>query len=993
MSTAETVANSKLISDAICESIEFEKLMDQIDFESWIEKVDPHDKFEDTTDNLESQADKEALNNYKLLTDRAKGKCQIFIDPSLDKLSEEAIVKSEELLIKYLVHCLFSAKLNRLDARRSSSPYFEQNKYVDATAALNKAFARIPPECLKKPRDGDRNKKFDLLLVLLYNDLSICYSGFKNSSISRGFAEESIRILSEDSDFISFKVNKNKFDDAFLSKDKEKLRSYEQALKQAAFISSKKYELYTFALFSKGIAEFRSFLKDESERTFNEILFLVDKYNCPANPDYFSAIVRLAALLNDLSRSKEAILIIKKMEDTSLISNSDRRWAEGMLEKASAYIDQGYFEDAKNTLEKIAKFRNFSEEEARHSEQYLNGLIYYGRSFLEEEKNHYSKSVNIDKKDGSEDFLEKAKKYFEEALKLSEKRKQKSLIQKASKYLAEVYKMQKKKPEEVLDFYAVALSRGEIKTFNGLISNDYFIKNCDDIDILENLSDLLFEDIMKNEVECNPADPTISLCLKLIDKLKDECVKKEKMSLLEKSQRRKEELERHKTCDIPTSLSDKPSFEEQYGLLTGAKESPESGGLLKTKQIKDRLESNEFSFDKVLFGRTDKANINSLVELVLLRRWNSFSPGLSKKYVMSLGGGYLLRILAPEFQELNNKKTGENPTENWFNLVIDPGYNFLLNFHNEGFHIEDIDAVLVTHSHPDHCAELSSIMELLMQVNKRVKRSPKIEGERKRIFLLLSRGVYKKFSSYIQDWKGQLKDVLILDNETNWPESDQKREFGIRSLTTAHSDLGGERSVGVIINIKNETELSIGFTSDTPWRNYICDSFSECDILCLHMGGIKDFEIGYDKNNIFLEKPDDRYKEIKRRIKEVNHLLFYGSIDIIKNYRKPGSLIIVGEFGEELKYGLRTDLVKKLNLHQNSKKPLCIPGDTGLYIILTKNEKMIKCDFCSSFISPESITTFSYGLVDSLHYICQACNCTLTESQKRTIVEYKLTKL
>jgi len=85
------------------------------------------------------------------------------------------------------------------------------------------------------------------------------------------------------------------------------------------------------------------------------------------------------------------------------------------------------------------------------------------------------------------------------------------------------------------------------------------------------------------------------------------------------------------------------------------------------------------------------------------------------------------------------------------NIVIDPGYNFLRNFRSEGFHVEDIDTIIVTHSHLDHCAELLPIMDLIYQFNKRYKDTSNEERQRKRVNLCLSQGAYKKFFSYIDD--------------------------------------------------------------------------------------------------------------------------------------------------------------------------------------------------------------------------------------------------
>jgi len=970
------------INNAIDASIEFEKLMEQIDFNSWCEKIDNAEKVTpDTMATFKNQFDKKAFEKYRTLVKDAEGRCSNFINDDLYKTLPLDDSGDKTHFVKSLIHYLFKAKLNRLEARRTFTPNIERNKYIEAANRLNVALNRIPLNYLKRPLSGHRKKDYDLLIILFYNDLSICYAGFKNSSMSRGFAEESIKLLERDKDYKNFRKMIDSIETKITQNKSAEQDDYKKLL-NLPFVSgkSKKYDLYTFALFCKGMAEFRSFLKEEAEKTFMTIINFAEKYRCPKNSDYHSSLVHFASLLNDLSRSKEAIIVIEKLEKKKL-SKFDRRYAEGLLEKASASIDQGSYEQARETLENISDFSKLKGDAKRYTEQILNGLIYYGRSFLEEAKNMLPVKAKYGDK---EKFLKDAQTYLKEALDRSRHRKQKSLIQKAAKYLAEANETNTKKTL----YYSISISEGAVNSFEALLEKDIedlddFVRRCEDIPLLKDFSNEILEYI-RNE---SPKEKAISLCNKLLDKLKEECIEKEKLDTAEWAERRKEELVAN-GCNAPEILAGS-NFEKCYDTLTG-KENHEKSEFLKAEQIKARLDANEESFDRILYKRTNAIMENSIVELVVLRRWNSFSPALSRKYDMSLGGGYLLRIKAPEFKTDNTdcvKGTVKSVSDDWFNLVIDPGYNFLLNFHSEKFSIEDIDAVVVTHSHPDHCAELSAIMDLMGQINKRQKK----QKNRKKIYLLLSRGAYKKFSSYIRDWKDQLKDILLLENDTIWPKKNNK-EFEIKSIKTAHADLGGERAVGLTVKTKIGKNILFGFIGDTPWRKDIRNFFETCDILCLHIGSVKNYEIGYDKNNKRFKTAKVCLKEILKETKDVNHLHFYGSCDIINKCDK-NAIVIVSEFGEELKYGLRIDLVKKLD---KLNKALCIAADTGLYFIVTRDgeklDKKIRCDFCEGFVSPKAIKIFPYGLIDSLHYICDPCSKTLNESQKRVIVDYKLTR-
>lgn len=81
------------------------------------------------------------------------------------------------------------------------------------------------------------------------------------------------------------------------------------------------------------------------------------------------------------------------------------------------------------------------------------------------------------------------------------------------------------------------------------------------------------------------------------------------------------------------------------------------------------------------------------------RRWNSYTPIIADNHHSSRGGGYFFRI----------KGKG---------IVVDPGFNFIDNFREAGHRFHEIDAVLITHAHNDHTADLESILTLLHRYNK-----------------------------------------------------------------------------------------------------------------------------------------------------------------------------------------------------------------------------------------------------------------------------------
>lgn len=53
-----------------------------------------------------------------------------------------------------------------------------------------------------------------------------------------------------------------------------------------------------------------------------------------------------------------------------------------------------------------------------------------------------------------------------------------------------------------------------------------------------------------------------------------------------------------------------------------------------------------------------------------------------------------------------------------FGIVIDPGIGFVDSMHKQGIFIEDINAVIVTHNHLDHNADIRTISALLHDINR-----------------------------------------------------------------------------------------------------------------------------------------------------------------------------------------------------------------------------------------------------------------------------------
>jgi len=895
---------------------------------------------------------------------------------------------------------LFKAKLQRLDARICSNKEDEEKEYNKALHNLLSAL-----NDLQNPEIDNNDKRW---LILFYNDLSICYAGRGNSSMSMGYAKEARSIIEEEKTYKEFEERFEEFEKKL---DSATLTS----ISNCDFVTSKLYDLYIVALFNQAQAERRSFSYGEAEKNFKKIIKYAEgktkdnKITPLRNFNYCSALLNLGDLYIDLGRGREAVELLDKA--INKLDEDDIRYWNASIAKINALIDQSKYDYAEEMLKKkfCEKGNNCTlVKRYRVTSTGFKALNCYARCKVEKVRN--TLKIEDENKSGE---LKEAETVIKNNIKIIIKRKQKGLETKAYKQLSDIYKILSQDKEDndiseydklVIDNLIKFISETKINNLDEFIGDSErgkWIDRCDDLDALESFTGQIIK-IIKEEPKDKDKDSLVNLLEEINKKITRECEDKDQLSRAERIGKQVEEIRGEKK-DIEELFRGKMDSIFPEGSSRGKDN-------LTRKDICKCLDINERDFDSGFFDRSKMKEKDHIVEVIVLRRWNSFSPGLYRESTGSLGGGYLLRINKKELMGGNDgvKKEENEKVEN---IVIDPGYNFIQSFRNEGFHVEDIDTIIVTHSHLDHCAELLQIMDLLFQFNKRYKDTPYGKRQRKRVNLCLSKGAYTKFSSFTnEDWQKQLKDVIIIENFDN-NKCEPFKGLTISAIPTPHKDLGGVNAIGLKIEIGiGKKKLCLGFTGDTPWSKKIRDKFKGCDLLCVHLGSMKYHEIGYrdDRYNLrIMKKPreikkrEDQHKEFNEKYGRANHLLFFGTLDFIEHCSdKDEPLIIVGEFGEELKYGLRTDLCKKLCREVNEKRKekkipdiVCLPGDIGLYVGIDKDEtKKVCCNFCEEFVGQKEIMTFLYGREDAIHYICKTCDKTLSELQKQAFIEHRLTR-
>jgi hypothetical protein len=284
-------------------------------------------------------------------------------------------------------------------------------------------------------------------------------------------------------------------------------------------------------------------------------------------------------------------------------------------------------------------------------------------------------------------------------------------------------------------------------------------------------------------------------------------------------------------------------------------------------------------------GRTKKLrethNGGALNKLAVLRRWQSYNPKVPHPRSMDIRGGGLFL--------------------HWYGkgIVIDPGYNFVQNFYDQGYSLEDIDAVVLTHAHPDHDDELSTILTLLAEWNEFWTNNCGTH-QPKKIDLFVNEASFRNFDVWVHAEKVVVANIYTL--QTNiWDKGEQNpsnfrqrrknqrlflREKGgqkgdgkyymdIEVIPAWHDELIDKRTaVGVVFNLftpewadsSTYEPLKVGVTGDTKYfastqsnGSELSAFYEDCDVVVAHLGDIRLREVG----TILRSKGGDAKKHIE----------------------------------------------------------------------------------------------------------------------------------
>jgi tetratricopeptide (TPR) repeat protein/ribonuclease BN (tRNA processing enzyme) len=427
-------------------------------------------------------------------------------------------------------------------------------------------------------------------------------------------------------------------------------------------------------------------------------------------------------------------------------------------------------------------------------------------------------------------------------------------------------------------------------------------------------------------LEINPENKTAKynrhLALMFYGEVEDALKEREKFSSekkegIEKSALPKEEKE-EKFLEIDAHDAVFNELRKKSGELLDAKRAYE-------KRLADSLKPRDEPLNENFF--------------LVLRRWNSYTPRMLTPTESNLGGGYFLYW----------KGKG---------IVLDPGFDFIDNFFNNELLMYDIDAVIITHAHVDHCSDFESLLTLLFEYNEE-------NEQKKKIDIFMNLGAMKKFLGWIPIYEAE-KDATIhrvypLEVGTTYDLGDSIR---IRATKAIHDEvLCKAYSVGLILELSGENGYSktnpfkIGYTSDTRHDKDIEEQYKGVDIIVPHLGSI-------DENDF--TSGDETVK------RNENHLMLTGVISTI--YKSNAKLAIISEFGEELGEE-RVTIVGALNrVFRKNKMARCLTGDIGLKVKIP--ELTVKCHYRHESVNAHDVLEAidpENAHKKSIIYFCKDC--------------------
>jgi ribonuclease BN (tRNA processing enzyme) len=288
-------------------------------------------------------------------------------------------------------------------------------------------------------------------------------------------------------------------------------------------------------------------------------------------------------------------------------------------------------------------------------------------------------------------------------------------------------------------------------------------------------------------------------------------------------------------------------------------------------------------------------------------------------------------------------------------IVIDPGFDFIDNFHDAEFTGKEISAVLVSHNHSDHNYDLRSLDDLRYELHRRwITKKPEgiVLGE---YAVVLDEDTLKGFD--VED--AAFRKLLTFDIKKSVRKKWLVRPVDI-PLTVEHFPVEhGEdvsHAVGMRLVFHSEPggrDFIVGYTGDTEYFDVLSDHLRGCDVLIAHISMPDAEELGDDQDSV---------NHLKKR-----HLGLNGTARLIQE-AKP-KLTLIGEFWAG-RADIRIELIQALRKRTGSDAIL--PTGIGFHLHLPTLD--VECTNCEKRVPYDGIRIApAASAFGPLGYLCANC--------------------
>lgn len=247
-------------------------------------------------------------------------------------------------------------------------------------------------------------------------------------------------------------------------------------------------------------------------------------------------------------------------------------------------------------------------------------------------------------------------------------------------------------------------------------------------------------------------------------------------------------------------------------------------------------------------------------------------------------------------------------------IAINPGENFLQNFHDQGHHIKEIDTIIVTRDDPSSYADIKAIYDLNYGLNR-------IASDLHIIRYYLNQNAHRSMATTLKPhFKQERNTVFSLDLYVDSPEVEslalsegvtlnyfptpaQESAIGIR-LDLELSDVLRSGTEG-------KKSMAVSYLSGAPYSPILAHHLTGTDILIAGLGSTSEEDYGKSK-----------YSD--------SSLGFYGTASVLEDVTP--QLLIFSELSGK-QGDVRMELTRKLRQESTGSTSI-LPADTGLKIDL-----------------------------------------------------------